>query len=304
MTNALTVAAVCLASALVFAQAPAPLRPDATIDCEQCVAWNAKREPFRVFGNTYYVGMAGLSSVLITSGQGHILLDGGLPQSAALIDASIRSLGFRTADIRLIVTSHEHFDHVGGVAALQRASGAMVASSSVGARALGQGLPTSGDPQGGGEAVSFPPVRGVRAVADGETLRVHDLAVTAHLTPGHTPGSTTWRWRSCEGPRCLNIVYADSLNAVSFAGFRFTQRPAAIDAFRRSIAKVQSLPCDILLTVHPDFMQLNTKIRLRAEGVKPDPFVNAKACQAYSATASRTLDRRIETEQSPAARSN
>jgi metallo-beta-lactamase class B len=127
------------------------------------------------------------------------LLDGGLPQSAPLIDASIRKLGFRTEDVRLIVNSHAHYDHCGGIAALQRTSGAIVTASASGARAIESGEPPADDPQYAfGKANDFPPVKRVKVVADSETLRVGDLAITAHLTPGHTPGSTTWAWRSCE----------------------------------------------------------------------------------------------------------
>jgi len=183
-----------LVSVLVpFAAAAAPVfKADASKKCDACEAWNAPQEPFRVFGNTYYVGVAGLSAVLIASDRGLILLDGDLPQSAPLIDANIRKLGFRTEDLRLIVNSHAHFDHAGGIAALQRASGATVAASAWGARAIENGAPPADDPQYafGAAATSFPAAKHVKVVADGETLAVGPLAITAHLTPGHTPGGT------------------------------------------------------------------------------------------------------------------
>jgi metallo-beta-lactamase class B len=277
------------------------LKADPPKKCESCASWNVVKEPFRVFGNTYYVGMAGVSAVLITSDRGLILLDGGLPQSAPLIDASIRKLGFRTEDLRLIVNSHAHFDHAGGIAALQRVSGAIVAASASGARAIENGEPPATDPQNdfGKDANGFPPVKGVKVVADGETLRVGDLAVTAHLTPGHTPGSTTWTWRSCEGSRCLEIVYADSLNPVSAAGFRFTgdaTRPSIEAAFRRSIATVGSLPCDILLAVHPSFAGMEDKLRRRRERPGSEPFVDPTACRTYASDAAQRLDQRIAEE--------
>jgi len=282
------------------------LKADRAKQCESCADWNVVQEPFRVFGNTYYVGVAGLSAVLVTSDKGLILLDGGLPQSAPLIDASIRKLGFRTEDVRLIVNSHAHYDHAGGIAALQRASGAIVAASASGARAIESGQPPADDPQYafGKDANAFPPVKRVKVVADGETLRVGNVAVTAHLTPGHTPGSTTWTWRSCEGSRCLDIVYADSLNAVSAPGFRFTgdaTRASVEGAFRRSIAKVGSLPCDVLLAVHPSFAGMDDKLRRRREQPGSEPFVDASACRSYAADAVRRLDQIIaEERKSPA----
>jgi metallo-beta-lactamase class B len=257
-------------------------RPDPPIACPNCDEWNVPREPRRVFGNTFSVGVAGMSSILIASEQGLILLDGALPQSATIIDANVRKLGFRTADIRLILNSHAHYDHAGGIAALQRVSGAIVAAGPEGARALGQGGPVATDPVFalGPKVNGFPAVENVRAVKDGEVLRVGPIEVTAHLTPGHTPGSTTWSWRSCEGPRCQDIVYADSLNTVSAPGFRFTgdaTRPGIVAEFRRSIAKVAALPCDVLITVHPWF----------AEG---------QTCRTYAEDAMKRLEQRVAQE--------
>ena len=262
--------------------------------CDRCPQWNAPLDPFRIFGNTYYVGMAGLSSVLITSESGHILLDGGLPESAEEIDRHIRRLGFRTEDVRLIVNSHTHFDHAGGIHALQHASKAVVAASPSSARALRQGLPTTDDPQYGfmGE---FPRVSKVRVFRDGETLRVGALAITAHFTPGHTPGSTTWTWESCEGARCLHIVYADSLNAVTGPGFKYSSDPARVAAFRASIAAVGALPCDVIVSVHPDFTDLAGKIGRRAAG-ESDAFVNPQGCREYAESNLRSLERQLAAE--------
>ena len=172
--------------------------------------------------------------------QGSILLDGGLEQSAAVIDANIRKLGFKTEDVKLIVNSHGHYDHAGGIAALQRASGATVAASPSGADALQRGENTTDDPQYGfGKADNgFPPVKNVKVIKDSEVLRVGNIAITANFTPGHTPGSTTLDVASpVEGDesQCLNMVYADSISAVSAPGFKFTAKPELVNAFRRSI---------------------------------------------------------------------
>jgi len=286
-----------LLAALSNPQIRAPFRSDPPAMCDRCPQWNAPLDPFRIFGNTYYVGTAGLSSVLVTSESGHILLDGGLPQSAEEIDRHIRRLGFRTEDVRLIVNSHTHFDHAGGIHALQHASKAVVAASPSSARALRQGLPTTDDPQYGfmGE---FPRVSKVRVFRDGETLRVGALAITAHFTPGHTPGSTTWTWESCEGARCLHIVYGDSLNAVTGPGFKYSSDPARVAAFRASIAAVGALPCDVIVSVHPDFTDLAGKIGRRAAG-ESDAFVNPQGCREYAESNARLLDRQLAAERDP-----
>lgn len=293
---------IALAAVLAAAApGPRPFPADPPKECDSCGEWNAPRAPFRVFGNTYYVGTSGLSAVLITSDEGHILVDGGLPQSAPLIDASIRELGFRTEDLRLIVNAHAHYDHAGGIAALQRASGAKVAASAHGARVIAAGEPTADDPQHafGAAANGFPPVPSVRGVADGETLRVGPLAVTARLTPGHTPGSTSWTWRSCEGKRCLDVVYADSLTAMSAPAYRFSglgDGGRYVDAFRRSIATIAGLPCDVLLTPHPSTSRLDEKRRRRNADPGADAFVDPKSCRAYADNAARGLDRRLAEE--------
>jgi len=295
-----------LAIALLLSQRAAAEEPprfqwDAAKACSACDEWNAPQEPFRVFGNTWYVGTAGLSAVLVTSPAGHVLLDGALPQSAARIDASIRRLGFRTEDVKLILNSHAHYDHAGGIAALQRRSGAVVAASAAGARALERGEPTEDDPQFafGREENGFPAVAGVRVVADGESVRVGEIAITARYTPGHTPGATTWAWRSCEGARCLDVVYADSLNAVSAPGFRFSGgagRPSIVASFERSIDVVAGLPCDILVAVHPGFSRMHDALRRRGGEPGAAPVLDRGACRAYAADARTRLEKRVAEE--------
>src|SRR5688572_16592998 len=134
--NTFSTLATGLTSLLMIAQQSASLRPDAPIACTDCAEWNAPRKPDRVFGNTYYVGMAGLSAVLIASDRGPIPPAGALPQSAPSIEGHVRQLGFRTEDMRLMLTSRSHCARAGGIAALQRASGAQVSASAAGALAI------------------------------------------------------------------------------------------------------------------------------------------------------------------------
>lgn len=290
------VSALVLTALFAFTQAPSTFDADPPMACASCEEWNRPQEPFRIFGNTYYVGAAGVSAVLVTSDEGHVLLDGGLSQTAPLIDANIRALGFRTEDVRLITVSHEHYDHVGGIAALQRASGAEVVAGAPAAEALRQGMPLDEDPQIalGRDVNAFPAVADVRAVADGEVVRVGPLAVTAHRTPGHTPGATTWSWQSCEGDRCLNVVYVDSLNPISADQFRFSDDPARVDAYRAGLATLADLPCDIVISVHPAASDLFGRLARRT--TDPDALIDAGACRAYAADVTRRLDERLARE--------
>ena len=270
--------------------------------CDDCTDWNQPRAPFHVYGNTWFVGTAGLGSILITSPQGHILIDGGLPQSAPLIAANIEAAGFRLRDVKLILNSHTHYDHAGGIAALVRVSHAQVAASPASRLALERGGPMEDDPQFafGPEHNNFPAVSHVRAVTDGESLRVGQLSVTAHFTPGHTPGGTTWTWRECEGKgnqrRCLELVYADSLNSVSAPGFRFSG--AAARTFEHSIAVVESLPCDLLLAPHPVLVNLDAKLARWKADPAVNPLIDQGACKAYAAGARERLATRLAEEKS------
>lgn len=151
-------------------------------------------------------------------------------------------------------------------------------------------------------ATIFPRVQNVRVIADGETLAIGDVRVTAHFTPGHTPGSTSWSWRSCEETRCLDVVYADSLNAVSADEFRFSgsaSTPSIADSFERSIETVETLPCDILLSPHPGFFGMQEKLRRQQAG-ETGVFVDANACRAYAGAARERFRERLAREQAAA----
>lgn len=278
------------------------VEPDPAIACSFCDMWNGDRAPFQVFGNTYYVGTGGLGAVLIASDEGHILLDGALPQSAPIIDANIRALGFKTEDVVYIANSHAHFDHAGGINALQTVSGAAVLASPHGAQTLATGDLLGDDPQAAFPAHfrQFPAVANTQAVADGESVRVGPVTLTAHHTPGHTPGSTAWTWESCEGERCVSMAYADSLNAVSAPGFLFTGSdgaPSREAAFRASIETVRDLPCDILLAPHPEFTDLAQQLAAREAGASGNPFIDPTACGRYADAALERLEARLAEEQ-------
>ena len=282
------------ATFLLTACGPRALEPDMAVECSNCESWNMPQEPFRIYGNTWYVGTAGLSSILIEAGEGLILIDGGLTQSAALIDANIRRAGFDPLQIKAILVSHAHYDHAGGVAALQRLSGATVYSSVEGAKALSKGELQSDDPQFlfGHESTGFPAIRNVVAIGDREIVSVGGVDVMGVYTPGHTPGSTTWTWESCALGSCYDIVYADSLTAVSAEGYRYVDGPAA-NQLIESAGTISDLDCDILLSPHPFFFGMQDKLEKRGEG---NPFVNNVACMIYAETSLDWLQQRLKSE--------
>lgn len=269
----------------------------APIDCTQCEAWNKEQAPFRVFGNTYFVGTRGLSSVLITSPQGHVLIDGGLPQSAPLIARHIEQLGFKVSDVKLILSSHVHFDHVGGLAELQKMSGAKVIAGDIAAPFLRSGTVDSTDPQFG-QLPAYPAVSNVEALGKRKAVELGSVQVSVINTPGHTPGGTSWRWKSCEEQRCLNLVYGDSLNAVSDEAFKYggdKRYPNAAADMRASIDAIASAPCDILISAHPDLSSLWSVIDEQGKGDRAK-LVDSSSCKGYAAGAKTRLEKRLTDE--------
>jgi metallo-beta-lactamase class B len=274
---------------------------ETTPGCKQCAEWNVSQEPFRIYGNTYYVGVHGLSSILITSPQGLVLIDGDVQESAPKIVANIKTLGFRIKDVKLILNSHVHYDHAGGIAELHRLSGAPVAASKFTALALETGHSGPSDPQYG-TLIPIQTVAHVRIIKDGETLQVGPLALTAHFTPGHTPGGTSWTWQSCDQDHCLNMVYADSLSAISADNFHFSKNttyPHVLRDFQKSFATLSALPCDILLTPHPDSSDLWGRLARRENG-DPNAFVDPTACRRLADSSRANLEKRIASEKDAA----
>jgi metallo-beta-lactamase class B len=258
-------------------------------DSDGLGAWTRPAPPVRIHANTYEVGTCGISSVLIVGDQGDVLIDGGPEEAADLVADNIRRLGYRVEDIRFILHSHEHFDHVGGIAKLQRLSGAMVISSVPAKKVLETGTPSADDPQSG-TLKPFPPASVGRTIVDGQEVRLGNLMLTAMATPGHTPGALSWRWVSCDGGVCRTIVYADSLSPVSSPNYRFSDHPAYLAAYRASIARIAASPCEILITPHPSASRMPERFALGR------PLLDEKACRDYAAGLTKNLDDRLAKE--------
>ena len=248
--------------------------------------WYAPQEPFAVYGNTYYVGTGGISALLITSPAGHVLVDVGAPKSPPRIVEHIRQLGFKVEDIRYILNSHAHHDHAGGIAELQKLSGATVLASPASLALIASGRPDQTDPQFP-HLEPMPPVTKIRAIHDGEVVRLGPIALTAHFTPGHTKGGTSWTWQSTENGRVANMVYADSLYAMSGDAVRFSDNPGypnAKAAVEASIATVESLKCDVFVAAHPELGGLWER-KAKQPALGNAAFIDQEACRNYAAKA-------------------
>jgi metallo-beta-lactamase class B len=283
-----------------FGNPPQVERPKAPIEeagpqwakaCGDSTDWDKPAPPVRIHANTYLVGTCGISAILVTGSDGHVLIDGGTEKGAEVIVANIRTLGFRLGDIRYLLHSHEHLDHVGGTARLQQLTGAQLVASAPAKRVLETGLASDDDPQAGMHK-PFPAARVDRVIRDGETVRFGDLMLTAVATPGHTPGALSWHWESCDGGVCRTMVYADSLSAVSRDDYRFSDHPAYLAAFRSSIARIAGTGCEILMTPHPSA----SAMKERMTGIQP--LFDVNGCRNYAATLTSRLDARLAKEAS------
>lgn len=252
--------------------------------------WSDKAPPQIVFANTYMVGTCGITALLITTPEGHFLIDGATQQAAPGIADNIRKLGFDPSDIRYLLVTHEHLDHAGGLAELKRISGARFAIREAARAAMETGLPREDDPQYG-IFLPFPGIKADRIISDGESLRIGNQIVNVIATPGHAPGGTSYSWKSCKDAVCRRIVYADSLSAVSADDYRFSDHPEYLGILRRTIARIAAITdCDILISPHPS--QSNFFERLAGEM----PLVDPAGCKAYSAAAGARLDARLAKE--------
>lgn len=257
--------------------------------CKDWDDWDKPAPPVRIHANTYLVGTCGISAILVTGSKGHILIDAGTEKGADLIAANIRKLGFRLRDVKILLHSHEHIDHVGGMARLQQLTGAQLLASANAAAVFETGTAGQGDPQAGMHP-PFPAVRANRIVKDGEQIRLGDLALTAVETKGHTHGALSWKWVSCEGAICRAMVYADSLSPVSRDDYSFSDHPDALAAFRDSIQRVAKLDCEILLTPHPSASNMRDRMTGKA------PLFDPEGCRNYAAGLDKRLDERLAKE--------
>ena len=281
------------ASTIPSAETAARFQGSAFLEqCKDWDEWDKPAPPFQLHGDTWYVGTCGIAAILVASEDGHVLIDSGTEDAAPLILDNIRALGLDPRDVKYLLLSHEHFDHAGAHAALAEATGARVIASAGAAQVLASGKVSAEDPQAAIHP-AMKPVKVTRIVADGEVLRLGEKAFTAHMTPGHTPGAMSWTWNACalpgEPPACRAIAYVDSLSPVSSDDYRFLDHPALVAGFRRSIATVAALPCDILATPHPSASKM-------LERMKDGTLTGGMTCADYAQNIATRLDERLAKE--------
>ena len=267
-----------LAAAIPVRAADAPLPQLEAYEVRD--SWRQPIAPFRIADHTWYVGTANLSALLVKTEDGAVLIDGGMPQAADMLLGHLRELGVGPGQLRWILQSHAHADHAGPIAAVMRATGAPLATSAESAWLMARG---GSDDLHFGDEIVFPPAQASRLLHDGERIEVGGIALTAHFMPGHTPGSLAWTWTDPRDGKPVRIAYVDSL---SWPGYRLVGHPRIpklVDDYRRSFGVVRALPCDLLITPHPDGSGWTPA---DAANRHPEPTT----CAAYADAAARKLD--------------
>ena len=288
------VAVPALALLTLGATAPDPraaASKDIAAACGTRDGWSEPAPPAHIHGKSWYVGTCGITVVLVETSAGLVLIDTGPEDAAPHVLKNIRALGFDPRQIKWLLMTHEHFDHVGGMAAIQQATGARLVTSPGAAQAMRSGKAPAEDPQAALlEKYPMKPVRVDRVLRGGGSLTVGGTRFTMHANPAHSPGSASWTWPSCAGGKCLTIAYADSVNTISADDYRFTAHPERVDAAREGLRTIEGLPCDLLLTPHPGGSELLQRLSGKA------PLTYPRACVAYAAAGSDRLAKRLARE--------
>jgi metallo-beta-lactamase class B len=288
--------ALLILPALALYGAAAPAEPpgaskDIQAACGTRDGWSDPAPPAHIHGRSWYVGTCGITVVLVETSAGLVLIDTGPADSAPHVLTNIRSLGFSPREVKWLLMTHEHFDHAGGMAAIQKATGARLAVGPNVAGVMRSGKPAPDDPQAELLAKEpMAPARVDRVLGHGAELRLGDTRFTLHATPTHSPGSTSWTWKSCEQGKCLTIAYADSISTISADDYHFTDHPQRIEAAREGLRVIESLPCDLLLTPHPGSSALLERLSGK------EPLTAPRACTAYAQGGSQRFAERLAKE--------
>lgn len=278
----ITVALVALMSLTAAAKAQTPKDLLAAL----LVKWNKPTEPFKMIDNVYYVGTDGLASYLITSPQGHILVDTVMPEATSQIKANIEKLGFKVTDIKYLLNTHAHIDHTGGLAEMKAASGAQLVAGEADKPLLEGGYYPGAREE---TALNFPPVKVDRTVREGDKVMVGDVTLIARETPGHSPGCTSWEFSVKDGDATRSaLIFCSGTVALNRLVTNPTH-PGIVTDYRKTFARAKDMKVDVLLAPHPEMYRMQDKRAMLSDGA-PNPFVNPGEFNAYAATLEKAFD--------------
>lgn len=258
-------------------------------------AWTRPVEPVRIVGNIYYVGTEDLGSYLIAGDEGAILLDAPMEENVPLILRNIEKLGFSRSRIRILLNSHAHLDHAGGLAKMKDATGAKLHLSAADAELAARG---GRNDFAFGDTLTFTPVTADATVHDGQVVRLGDVSMTAMITPGHTRGCTTWRTTVEEKGKTLDVVFLCSVTAPGYTLVKNEKYPGILDDYRQTFERLRALDPDVFLANHGSFFKLPAKLAKKAEG-GANPFIERGAMRAHLDAAWKAIEEAVAKQSAP-----
>ena len=261
-------------------------------------SWNQPVKPFRIIGNVWYVGASDVTAFLITTSAGHILLDSGFAETVPQIKQNVSQLGFKLADVKILLNSHAHSDHAGGLAELKQLTGATLMISEPDASAMAKG--GKDDPQFG-DRMLFAPVKADRLLRDGDEVKLGETTLTARVTPGHTKGSTTWTMKVREGGKSYDVVFVTSVSAPEYKLVGNDKHPQVVDDYRRTFRVLKTLPCDVFLGPHAGFFDMKNKRARFDQSVQPNPFIDPAGYRRYVAAGESAFEEELKKQSQDAA---
>lgn len=249
------------------------------------IEWNRPQKPFHVAGNIYYVGMAGVAVFLIKTPAGLILTDGGLPESAPFIEQHIKELGFKLSDVKILLNSHAHFDHSGGLAQLKKDTGASFYASAQDKPFLESGHITFGP----SSQIDTTPIHVDHVMHDGESFRFGGQTMTAHVTPGHTKGCTTWTTHVSDGGKTYSVMFFCSISGGGNPLVNNSAYPDIASDYKQSFARLDKMQADIFLAPHGNQFDMAAKLARLKPGA-PNPFIDPSELHRFLAKAKSDYD--------------
>lgn len=256
---------------------------------------NQPVEPFRIIGNIYYVGASDITSFLITTPNGHFLLDGGFAETVPQIKANVARLGFKLTDVKFLLNSQQHYDHAAGLAELKTLSGAKMVASAGDKPGLENG--GKGD-FFFGDTMSYTPVKVDRVVSDGEEIELGDVRMKALITPGHTRGCTTWEVSVKDGGRVYNVIFVCSASVPGYTLTRTEKYPNIIADYETTFETLKKQKPDVFLAAHGVFFDLLGKAAKLRAGASPNPFIDPAGYEKYVVDAEKAFRERLKSERS------
>ncbi len=247
----------------------------------------------RIAGNTYYVGSKALATYLIETPDGHIVINSGFEETVPLIRASIESLGFKLTDVKILLESHAHSDHVAGHADLQKLTGAKVCVM----RGDDAVIASGGAGQYLYDDSRWPACHVDRVLIDGDEVTLGGVKLVAHSTPGHTRGCTTWTWQVSDAGKKLDVVVIGSPNVNP--GYRLVDNkdyPQIAEDFAKTFQVLKKLPCDIFLGAHGDYYGMLAKHE-RLKGATANPFIDPDGYRAYVTLKEKAFEMKLQEQQ-------